>query len=63
MFNYKLSSEFVIFENFTMQKKTLILMHDATFSDHMRVSMWKFMNSGTENGLYGIRINGHISVL
>ena len=37
---------------------TLTVMHDATFSDHMRVSMWKFMNSGTENALYGIRING-----
>ena len=54
MFNYKLSSEFVIFENFTMQKKNFIVMHDDTFSDHMRVSMWNFMNSGTENALYGI---------
>ena len=51
MFNYKLSSEFVIFKNFTMKKKTLIVMHDATFSGHMRVSMWKFMNSGTANAL------------
>jgi len=24
---------------------TLIVMHDATFSDHTRVGMWKFMNS------------------
>ena len=44
-------------------KKTLIVMHDATFSDHMRVRMWKFMNSGTEIALCGLRINGHISVL
>ena len=54
---YKLSSEFVIFQNCTMPKKktaTLIVMHDTTFNDHTTVSMWKFMNSGTENGFYGI---------
>ena len=62
MFNYKLSSEFVIIESFTMQR-TIIVMHDAIFSDHMRVSMWKFMNSGTGNALYDTRLNGHISVL
>ena len=39
------------------------MTHDTTFSDHTRVSMWKFMNSGTENGLYGIRKSGHIFVL
>jgi glutamate-1-semialdehyde aminotransferase len=38
-------------------------MHDATFSDNMRVNMWEFVNSGTENALYVIRINGHITVL
>ena len=40
----KPSSEFVIFENCTMQKKNaaLVTMHVTTFSDH---SMWKFMNS------------------
>ena len=47
MFNLKLSSEFVIFENCTMQQKkkkaTLNIMHDTTFSGHTRVSMWKFM--------------------
>jgi hypothetical protein len=32
----------------------IIVMHDATFSDHTTVIMWNFMNSGTENGLYGI---------
>jgi len=36
------------------KKATLIVMHDITFSDHTRFSMWKFMNSGAENGLYGI---------
>jgi len=36
------------------KKATLIVMHDITFSDHTRVSMRKFMNSGTENGLYGM---------
>ena len=41
---------------------TLIVMHDAIFSDHTRVCMWKFMNSGIENSLYGIRIGGHISI-
>ena len=57
MIKYKLSSEFVISENCTMPKKkaaTLIVMHDTIFSDHTKVSMWKLMNSGTENGLYGI---------
>jgi len=42
MFNLKLSSEFVIFENCARKKKkeaTLIVMHDTTFSDHTRVSM------------------------
>ena len=38
MIKYKLSSEFVIFENCTMPKKknaaTLIVMHDTTCSDH-----------------------------
>jgi len=24
---------------------TLIIMNDTTFSDHTRVSIWKFMNS------------------
>jgi len=30
-----------------VQKKTatLTVMHDTTFGDHTRVSMWKFMNS------------------
>jgi len=47
MFNSKLSSEFVVFENCIMKKKvaTPIVMHDTTFSDHTTVSMWKFMNS------------------
>jgi hypothetical protein len=29
---------------------TLIIMHDTTLIDHMTVSMWRFMNSGTKNG-------------
>ena len=47
MIKYKLSSEFVIFENYNAQKKpaSLIVMHDTTFSDHTTVSMWKLMNS------------------
>jgi len=48
MIKYKLSSEFVIFENCTMPKKkaaTLIVMHDTTFSDHTTVNMWKLINS------------------
>jgi len=36
------------------EKATLIVMHDITFSDHTRVSMWKFMNSSIENVWYGI---------
>ena len=27
------------------KKKKLQLLHDTTFSDHTRVSMWKFMNA------------------
>jgi len=49
MIKYKLSSEFVIFENCTISKKnkaaTLIVMHYTTFNDHTKVSMWKLMNS------------------
>ena len=47
MFNLRLSSEFVIFENCARKKKTatLIVMHDTTFSDHTSVSIWKFTNS------------------
>jgi hypothetical protein len=45
--------------NFTYSKNvqknaTLIIIHDTTFTDHTRARMWKFMNSGTENGLYDI---------
>jgi hypothetical protein len=34
MCNLEPSFEVVIFENCTMQKKKLIVMHDTTFSDH-----------------------------
>jgi len=45
MFNLKLSSEFVIFENCAKKTATLIVMHDTTFSDRTRVCTWKFTNS------------------
>ena len=57
MIKYKLSSEFVIFENCTMPEKnaaTLTVMHDTTFSDHTTVSMWKFMNSVHKLSINGI---------
>ena len=65
LMHVQLQTEFWIchIRKFYNAKKNLIVMHDDTFSDHMRVSMWKFMNSGTENVLYGIWINGHVSVL
>jgi hypothetical protein len=52
MFNYKLSSEFVISENCTMQNKPqLIIMRDTTFSYHTSVSLCVLFV--TENGLVG----------
>jgi len=48
MIKYKLSSEFVIFENCTMPKKKtrqLLLLCMILHAVITQVSMWKFMNS------------------